>query len=131
MQLKKLFARKKNSLRASRVNEFMLESLEPRLLLSATPMTAAVVTTDHLDYAPGETAVIALDLAGIAVATGSACASGKVAPSHVLKAMALADDHARSALRVSLGWATTREDIDKFIAAFAAHRNRIAGRAAA
>ena len=36
----------------------MLESLEPRLLLSATPMTAAVVTTDHLDYAPGETAVI-------------------------------------------------------------------------
>ncbi|MEK7350664.1 MAG: Ig-like domain repeat protein, partial [Nitrospirota bacterium] len=37
---------------------FVLESLEPRLLLSATPMTAAVVTTDHLDYAPGETAVI-------------------------------------------------------------------------
>ena len=79
----------------------------------------------------GETAVIALDLAGIAVATGSACASGKVAPSHVLKAMALDDAHARSALRVSLGWATTPGDVDKFIAAFAAHSNRIAGRAAA
>jgi uncharacterized protein (DUF2141 family) len=36
----------------------VLESLEPRLLLSATPMTAAVVTTDYLDYAPGEIAVI-------------------------------------------------------------------------
>ncbi len=95
--------------------------------LPRLPNTTLVMCADII----GETAVIALDLAGIAVATGSACASGKVAPSHVLKAMALADDHARSALRVSLGWATTREDIDKFIAAFAAHRNRIAGRAAA
>ncbi|NOT23946.1 MAG: LEPR-XLL domain-containing protein [Nitrospiraceae bacterium] len=44
--------------RESRPNAFVLESLEPRVLLSATPMIAAVVTTDHLDYAPGETAVI-------------------------------------------------------------------------
>ena len=58
MKLKKLFGHKKQNRRTSRANEFMLESLEPRLLLSATPMTAAVVTTDHLDYAPGETAVI-------------------------------------------------------------------------
>jgi len=58
MRFKKLFARKKDNRRTPRANEFMLESLEPRLLLSATPMTAAVVTTDHLDYAPGETAVI-------------------------------------------------------------------------
>ena len=58
MKFKKLFARKKSNRRESRANPFMLESLEPRLLLSATPMTAAVVTTDHLDYAPGETAVI-------------------------------------------------------------------------
>ena len=58
MKLKNLFGRKKQSRPASSANEFMLESLEPRLLLSATPMTAAVVTTDHLDYAPGETAVI-------------------------------------------------------------------------
>ncbi|NOT23169.1 MAG: LEPR-XLL domain-containing protein, partial [Nitrospiraceae bacterium] len=58
MKFKKMFGRKKQNRRAPRANEFMLESLEPRLLLSATPMTAAVVTTDHLDYAPGETAVI-------------------------------------------------------------------------
>ncbi len=58
MKFKKLFAREKKNRRAMRANGFMLESLEPRLLLSATPMTAAVVTTDHLDYAPGETAII-------------------------------------------------------------------------
>jgi hypothetical protein len=58
MKLKKLFNLKKQNRREPRANEFALESLEPRLLLSATPMTAPVVTTDHLDYAPGETAVI-------------------------------------------------------------------------
>jgi hypothetical protein len=58
MKFKKLFARNKNDRRQPRANAFVLESLEPRLLLSATPMTAAVVTTDHVDYAPGETAVI-------------------------------------------------------------------------
>ena len=56
MKFKKLF--NKSNRRKPRANTFVLESLEPRLLLSATPMTAAVVTTDHLDYAPGETAVI-------------------------------------------------------------------------
>ena len=58
MKLKNLFNLKKVNRREPRANAFVLESLEPRLLLSATPMTAAVVTTDHLDYAPGETAVI-------------------------------------------------------------------------
>ncbi|THJ24991.1 MAG: Ig-like domain repeat protein, partial [Nitrospira sp. CG24E] len=58
MKLKKLFDLKKRNSRKPRANEFVLESLESRLLLSAVPMTAAVVTTDHLDYAPRETAVI-------------------------------------------------------------------------
>ncbi|MDP2803872.1 MAG: cysteine desulfurase family protein [Phreatobacter sp.] len=78
----------------------------------------------------GETAVIALDLAGIAVSTGSACASGKIAPSHVLAAMGLAATEARSALRVSLGWTTTRQDLERFVTAFAAHARTIAARAA-
>ena len=58
MKFKKLFNLKQRHRRAPRANNFLLESLEPRLLLSATPMTAAVVMTDHQDYAPGETAVI-------------------------------------------------------------------------
>ncbi|MBI5314701.1 MAG: Ig-like domain repeat protein [Nitrospirae bacterium] len=58
MKLKKLLNLKKRNRREPRANDFTVESLEPRLLLSATPMTAAVVTTDHQDYAPRETAVI-------------------------------------------------------------------------
>lgn len=60
----------------------------------------------------GETAVIALDLAGLAVSSGSACSSGKVASSHVLAAMGLSPDLARGAIRLSLGWTTTEVDLD-------------------
>ncbi|QCI68580.1 cysteine desulfurase family protein [Phreatobacter stygius] len=77
----------------------------------------------------GETTVIALDLAGIAVSTGSACASGKVAPSHVLAAMGIAADRAKSAIRVSLGWSTTQADVERFTAALAAHVQKLSDRA--
>lgn len=66
-----------------------------------------------------ETALMALDLAGFAVSSGSACSSGKVAKSHVLAAMDVAPDLAGSAIRVSLGWTTTAEDIERFISAWA------------
>jgi cysteine desulfurase len=65
-----------------------------------------------------ETAVIALDLAGIAVSSGAACSSGKVAPSHVLAAMGIASDLARGAIRVSLGPTTTEAEIDGFLDAW-------------
>jgi cysteine desulfurase len=65
----------------------------------------------------GETLVIALDLAGFAVSTGSACASGAVAPSHVIRAMGYNEDQARGAVRVSLGWSTTADAIDRLLAA--------------
>lgn len=65
-----------------------------------------------------ETAVIALDLAGVAVSSGAACSSGKVQPSHVLAAMGVAPDLARGAVRVSLGPTTTESEIDRFIAAW-------------
>ncbi len=63
----------------------------------------------------GEIQVMALDLAGVAVSTGSACSSGKVTPSHVLSAMGLDFDAARSAVRVSLGADTKAEHIDRFV----------------
>jgi cysteine desulfurase len=65
----------------------------------------------------GETLVIALDLAGFAVSTGSACASGAVTPSHVIRAMGYDDEEARGAVRVSLGWSTTTGTIDALLAA--------------
>jgi cysteine desulfurase len=65
--------------------------------------------------APGmkaETAVIAFDLAGVAVSSGSACSSGKVQPSHVLAAMGYLPELAQGAVRLSLGWSTTETDVD-------------------
>jgi cysteine desulfurase len=59
-----------------------------------------------------ETAVIGFDLEGIAVSSGSACSSGKVQPSHVLKAMGFGPEPAKGAVRLSLGWSTTDADID-------------------
>jgi cysteine desulfurase len=67
---------------------------------------------------PAETALMALDLAGFAVSSGSACSSGKVAKSHVLAAMGVAPDLAEGAIRVSLGWTTTAQDIEQFISAW-------------
>jgi cysteine desulfurase len=65
------------------------------------------------------TLMIALDLAGVAVSSGSACSSGKVAPSHVLAAMGVRPELARGAIRLSLGWASGEADVERFAVAFA------------
>ena len=75
---------------------------------------AARLPNTTLFSVPGmkaETAVIAFDLEGVAVSSGAACSSGKVAPSHVLAAMGVAPELARGAVRVSLGYATTDDDV--------------------
>ncbi|MGI8852596.1 MAG: cysteine desulfurase family protein [Methyloceanibacter sp.] len=68
--------------------------------------------------AKAETLVIGLDLAGVAVSSGSACSSGKVEASHVLAAMGVAPELAQGAIRISLGFATKRDDIENFLEAF-------------
>ena len=73
-----------------------------------------------------ETAQIAFDLASVALSAGSACSSGKVGPSHVLKAMGHGDS--LGALRVSIGGATSAEDIEAFRAALAGIVARRAGK---
>jgi cysteine desulfurase len=65
-----------------------------------------------------ETALIALDLEGVAVSSGSACSSGKVAPSHVLAAMGVPPELALGAIRISLGPITTDDDIEMFLKAW-------------
>jgi cysteine desulfurase len=65
-----------------------------------------------------QTQLIALDLAGVHVSSGSACSSGKVGPSHVLAAMGVEPAAAAAAIRVSLGWASTEADVDRFVAAW-------------
>ena len=71
-----------------------------------------------------ETQVMALDLAGVAVSAGSACSSGKVRPSHVLAAMAVAEAEAGWAIRVSLGRHSQAEDVEAFLEAWMALYNR-------
>jgi cysteine desulfurase len=65
-----------------------------------------------------ETALIALDLDGIAVSSGAACSSGKVAPSHVLAAMGVPAALAVGAIRISLGPATSEDEVDFFLRAW-------------
>jgi cysteine desulfurase len=60
----------------------------------------------------GESMLIALDLEGVEVSMGSACAAGAVEPSHVLRAMGRSVADARSSLRISLGWSNTAEEIE-------------------
>jgi cysteine desulfurase len=74
-----------------------------------------VSNTTNLTFgaAGGEALLIALDLQGIACSTGAACSSGTVEPSHVLTAIGLSEDQARSSLRFSLGRGTTAEEIDE------------------
>ncbi|OGT21270.1 MAG: cysteine desulfurase [Gammaproteobacteria bacterium RBG_16_57_12] len=75
----------------------------------------------------GEALLLNLDQAGFAVASGAACESGHQDPSHVLLAMGVERDLARSALRVSLGISNTQQQIDDFIEALTAIRQRLCG----
>jgi len=83
----------------------------------ASPRVANT-TCALLPDAPAETQLMAMDLEGVAVSSGSACSSGTFKPSHVLEAMGYGDAGAKSALRFSTGWATTADDIDEAIAAY-------------
>ena len=77
---------------------------------------------------PAETQIIALDLAGIGVSAGAACSSGKVRPSHVLSAMGVSPDAARSTIRISLGPQNTEAEVERLIEAWRALRLRSWGR---
>lgn len=78
-----------------------------------------VANTSSITFrgADGEGLVIALDLSGIAVSTGSACSSGRVEPSRVLLAMGLPAEEAKSTVRISLSRLTAPDEVDRAIAA--------------
>jgi cysteine desulfurase len=93
-----------------------LRALTPEAVIFGSQ--AARLPNTTLVAMPGgkaETLVIGFDLDGVAVSSGSACSSGKVAPSHVLAAMGVPAELARGAIRVSLGPATTETEIDRFL----------------
>ncbi len=97
--------------------ESTLKSIRPDLVILGEKAPRVPNTT--LFAVPGmkaEVLVMRFDLAGIAVSTGAACSSGRTEPSHVVAAMT--DDPAiqEAAVRVSLGWSTTEEDVTRFLA---------------
>ena len=99
--------------------EVGLKVISPEVIIFGADV--ARLPNTSLFAAPGmkaETAVIAFDLEGVAVSSGAACSSGKVAPSHVLAAMGAGAALARGAVRVSLGWSTQEADIDRFLNAW-------------
>jgi cysteine desulfurase len=71
----------------------------------------------HFPGASGEAMIIALDLAGFAVSSGAACASGSIEPSHVLLAMGQSESEAKSSIRFSLGVGNSAEQVDALIQA--------------
>ena len=64
---------------------------------------------------PGETLMMRLDLEGFAVSTGSACASGRIEPSHVLRAMGVPEDTARGSIRISFGRDNTEDEVEALV----------------
>jgi len=73
-------------------------------------------TNISFDRVEAESLLIALDLEGIAVSTGSACSSGTLEPSHVLRAMGFPAHRTQNSLRFSLGMFSTEEEVDRVIA---------------
>ncbi len=114
------------------------DELQARLKVGAPEITIWGEDTERLDNTlclsapgwPSEIQVIALDLNGFAVSAGSACSSGKVRKSKVLEAMGASAADAESALRISLGWTTTRDDIEAFANAWLNEYARLRPRAA-
>ncbi len=101
----------------ARLEKGIVERFQGALVVGAgaqrLPNTSSVIFAGL----KAETLVIALDLAHISVSAGSACSSGKVGPSHVLAAMGFASDAASGAVRLSLGWSSSEEDVDLALAA--------------
>lgn len=101
--------------------EHLRDRLETELAVAAPDMVVigrqaqrlCNTTLVALAGAPAETAVIALDLAGVAASAGAACSSGKTTRSPVLAAMGIDDDIARCAVRFSLGWASKMDDVSR------------------
>ncbi len=98
----------------------------PNMIIFSDTMRRLPNTT--LFTVPGlraETAVIGFDLAGIATSSGSACSSGKVQPSHVLKAMGFDIEIAQGAVRLSMGWSTRDADVESCLEAWRSLAGRL------
>ncbi len=90
-----------------------IESTIPDISFNGS-QTETLQTTLNVSFegAEGESILLYLDMMGVEVSTGSACASGSTDPSHVLVAMGIAPEYMHGSIRMSMGRSTTREDIE-------------------
>lgn len=99
------------------------EKLEVDIMVSAPDAIIHAATVPRvcntssiaMPYATSETQLMDFDLSGFALSAGSACSSGRIATSHVLRAMNVSEAMANNTIRVSLGWQTTHEEVAQFV----------------
>jgi len=99
-----------------RLEETVLRVVPGTAVNGARGARVANTTNISFDRVEAESLLIALDLEGVAVSTGSACSSGTLEPSHVLKAMGFPAHRAQNSIRFSLGAANTEAEIDRVAA---------------
>jgi len=109
----------KNNKKIAKLRDSLVAGIKkqvPDIVLN-TYCEQAVPSHAHFSFigVEGESALISLDLAGIAVSTGSACASGSLKASHVLLAMGIEQEVAHNSIRFTLGKHTTKEEIKKVL----------------
>lgn len=118
-------------LATTELQETLESSLPDALIFSAGGERLSNTTCFAIAGMTAETLLMSLDLAGFAVSAGSACSSGKVGRSHVLDAMGVDTAISSGAIRVSLGWNSTKDDVERFITTLNALQARARARRAA
>src|SRR5580704_14554018 len=98
-----------------RLEDGILRSVPGTVLNGAHAPRVPNTTNISFDRVEAESLLIALDLEAVAVSTGSACSSGTLEPSHVLRAMGLSTHRTQNSLRFSLGLFSTEEEVDRVV----------------
>ncbi len=114
-----LRVREANNLKIAKLRNMLVDGVIKNIPDVVLNTNRGVSSPAHAHFsflgAEGESILISLDLAGIAVSTGSACASGRLEPSHVLLAMGIKEEITHSSIRFTLGKFTTEAEIKKVI----------------
>ena len=133
--IRAVLADKSEAARVAAVRDHFEQTLKQKLpdavIFGAEVSRLGNTSNAALPGMAAENIVIALDLDGVMVSSGSSCSSGKITPSHVLSAMGAADNLAGAAIRVSFGWNSTLEDADAVIASLMKLVARVRARKAA
>ena len=110
-----------------RLEEGILRSVGGTSVNGARSSRVPNTTNISFDRVEAESLLIALDLEGVAVSTGSACSSGTLEPSHVLRAMGFSAHRAQNSLRFSLGMFSTEEEVDRVVSLLPAIVEKLRG----